>query len=69
MAVKTEVMEAQPHHGYYIDISRDDLVNLAEFVDDNIIECIRRDETIDNPGWVMSMCRALEALRGLAGVQ
>ena len=65
LAPMQEQQPAQPQRGYYLDINRADLQNLSEFVDDNLIECIRRDETIDNPCWVMSVCRALEALREL----
>jgi hypothetical protein len=46
-----------------IDLSKSQCKNLADFIEFNIFEVIRKDEDIDNPDWLIDMMEAYQKLR------
>lgn len=49
-----------------VDLTRSQCENLADWIDTYLLDTIRKDEYIDNVGWVKDMILAMETLQKAA---
>lgn len=48
---------------YVVNFTESQIKNMADFIESNLLDVIRRDEDIDNLLWVNDMCEAYDKLR------
>lgn len=53
------ILNAQTENTVYVELTRDDCRNLADFIEMNLIREIREDENLDNIKWIESMIHAM----------